>query len=271
MSNFSRRSISNSTPKLDAIKTAELSNNLKFLPVIDSRFTAVNAAGHSTTVLSTFSDINDSSNTNWLMPAAAETLSIVSDSAQDGVAGTGLQQILLQGLDVNFDPIIDVIVLNGITPVLSNIPFRSMHLSIALLGGTPGSGADGTITISSNVDSAIWGRFLPNDTSAETGRLVVPNGERYLIYSTTLSAGLGADMTIKSEVTAPLAFPISLAEIYVSQGVFPIENFIPIFIETGTLFKFRGFTNTGSPQTRKLSATLGLISAKIDAWSSIMN
>src|ERR1700722_11390468 len=49
----------------------------------------------------------------------ATKMEILSGSASDTAAGTGAQSMMVVGLDVNFNPISEVIVMNGVTPVQS--------------------------------------------------------------------------------------------------------------------------------------------------------
>ena len=255
---------------VNQIVQAQRTSNLNQLPIIDSRFSSINLSGHSTTLASQIVDINDTGNTNWLLPAAATTLSIVSSSGADGGAGAGISAILLQGLDVNLDPIIDVIVMNGSTPVISNLPFRSMHLAIALSGGTPGSGAVGIIDISSTFDASIWATFRVNDTAAETGRFVVPNGTRFLFTGLILNSGPDGDMTLVNELTVPGQLPISLGDVYLGSNVTPIAQLNSQFLQAGYVFKFRAKTTSGSPATRKINASMYGVLGSIEAWDSIM-
>ena len=50
---------------------------------------------------------------------SADTLSIVSDSAQDGVAGTGVTGVVIYGIDGNRDLATKVYSTNGTTPVVT--------------------------------------------------------------------------------------------------------------------------------------------------------
>jgi hypothetical protein len=274
MPSYSNKNLFNNATNEESVENLEkilLWQDMRALPSIDSRFTAINSAGHSNVLTSVFQDINDSGNINWIMPASAETLSIVSDSIQDniGIGGTGLHILALQGLDTNLNAIVDVVVLNGTTPVNSNLQFRSMHLAIAVAGGTPGSGAAGTITISGGGQN--WGRLLEDATAAETSRIVVPTDYKYLVIGSYLTGAIGTDTTVRSEATLLGAFPISLAEVLVGPGPTFADNFAFIFFDAGTLVKFRGFTNSGNPASRKVTVTINLIGALVTDWEKIMN
>ena len=245
-------------------------NDLKVLPLIDSRFSTLNITGHSTILPATIADINDSGNADWIYPSTATTLSIVSTTIQDAPGGTGLTTILLQGLDANLNEIVEVVVLNGTTPVITSLSFRSMHLSIALGAGAD-LVADGTITITGTAFSDVWAAYLPNDSTAETGRYIVPAGKRVVLIANTINGGQGSDMTAKFFVIfSSTSVPISLGEAYVSQFFQNTAGISLAALEAGTCFKWRGFTNSGNPATRKISMGTFAVIADVAAWDSLV-
>ena len=67
-----------------------------------------------------------------LPPAAGLQMSLVSTSASDGVAGTGVRSVEIHYLDDTLTPLIETVVLNGTTPVLTvatNMRFiQCMHM-----------------------------------------------------------------------------------------------------------------------------------------------
>ena len=238
-------------------------------PTHDTRFVSINQTGHTTTLPATLGDINDSGNTNWLMPAAATTLDFVSTSPEDGAGGfTGIIGIFINGLDVNLDAVTEVIFLNGTTVVTTTNTFRAINQNFAIAGGTPGSGAVGEITGSSSTDATIWCKYLVNDTSCEVGRYTVPNLHKFNILQLLLNGGNSSDMTIRVEATPPGGFPFSLGEFYGSGGVFPTRG--SSILPGGTLLKVRGFTNSGSPSTRKINISMGGVTATNVAWDSLL-
>ena len=257
------------TDIVESLQYSRATNNINTIDLLDSRFTVINQAGHSTTVQSTLSDINDSGNPNWLMPATATTLEFVSTDAQDGSGGTGITLILVQGLDQNLDSIQEVIAMNGLTIVTTLLSYRAMNAAIAIGGGTAGSGCVGEITISATSDSQVFGKFIINDTQSEVGRYTVPNGYRGLLFGSIFNGGSGADMTVNVEITVLNAFPVTGGTIFVS-GFMQVVAFTHAFMEAGTTFKWRGFTNSGSPSTRKLMCSVVLQLGKIQDWDSLL-
>jgi hypothetical protein len=69
---------------------------------------------------------------------AAETLSIVSTSALDTVAGTGAQMIRVEGLDINLLPVQENISLDGLTPVTTVNSYFRWQISFVLAAGITG-------------------------------------------------------------------------------------------------------------------------------------
>ena len=251
-----------------SIEQSQRSSNVLKLPIFDSRFLTVNQTGHTTILPSTLSDVNDSGNANWLMPTTATQLDIVSTSAEDGAGTfTGINVIFVDGLDQNLNALQEVVVMNGTTTVTTTGSFRAMNLAIAVAGGIPGSGAVGIITISATTGGQAFGRFLVDNTSCEVGRYTVASGMRFWVEKVVFNGGADSDNTVITEVTILGAFPISLGQFYISQSITAIAG--GAFLDAGTTIKFRGFTNSGAPATRKLNLTIVGVQATVSAWDSL--
>jgi hypothetical protein len=76
----------------------------------------------------------------------ADTLDVVSSSANDTSAGTGAQSVLISGIDANFNAITEIVTLNGTTPVTTTNSFLGVNRAVVLASGSGGVNA-GTITI----------------------------------------------------------------------------------------------------------------------------
>ena len=248
-----------------------LTNDFDNIHLLDDRFTKIVQSGHTTLLNATLSDINDSGNVNWLMPDTATTLSVVSTSAQDGVAGTGIITLLLQGLDQNFNPITDFIVMNGTTPVVSLDSYRALNFAVALSGGTPGSGAVGVITISASTGGQVFGKFLVNDTTCEVGRYTVSKGNQFLGYSVFLNGGKNSDITFDIEITIQGRLPIATGTAYLGGGFYEYQNMGAFLLNEGDTLKGRGFYNSGGSGVRYCSATFSGQLASTQAWASLKN
>lgn len=95
----------------------------------------------------------------WITTAAA--LEAVSTSANDAAAGTGLRTMTINGLDSSFNPVTEIVTMNGTTPVaLANQFFRINEVRIRTAGSTRVNAGDINI----------------RDVSGGTIRAIVPTG-----------------------------------------------------------------------------------------------
>lgn len=84
----------------------------------------------------------------------AYTLSIVSDSANDASAGTGCQYIRIDGLDANYNVIVEDIATDGVTPVVTTNAFIAVNRCVGILFGSGTTNA-GNITITQTTGGAV--------------------------------------------------------------------------------------------------------------------
>ena len=76
-------------------------------------------------------------------------LQVVSTSANDSAAGSGMRTVRIIGLDTNYNPMTETLTMNGTTPVLStNTNWLRRNTFIGATCGTPQLGNAGTITLS---------------------------------------------------------------------------------------------------------------------------
>lgn len=71
-----------------------------------------------------------------LFPTAASTISIVSTSASDTDGGTGINKLIISGLDSNWDILTEEVTLAGLTPVVSTNSFLRVDRMYATLSGS---------------------------------------------------------------------------------------------------------------------------------------
>ena len=86
--------------------------------------------------------------------SVAETLDIVSTDANDTSAGTGARSVALLGLDASFNPISDFVILDGTTPVESNVAFYRLTGVFVGSAGTSLTN-EGTINMTSSISATI--------------------------------------------------------------------------------------------------------------------
>lgn len=116
----------------------------------------------------------------FVFPAAAGVrLSIVSDSANDAAAGTGIRTLDVHYLDANLVDLIETVTLNGVTPVLTvatNIRFvQCLHMV------TWGSGAKAAGNISATNSGNTHSYIAAGDARCTSSVRMVPAGKRLFI------------------------------------------------------------------------------------------
>jgi hypothetical protein len=125
------------------------------------------------------------------------SLEVVSTSAADGIGGTGLRTILVEGLDNNFLPLSEVVELKGTSVVPLANQYRRVN---RLVGVTAGSALQGVGTIDARVagGGAIQQRILANESISRAGIYTIPancNGHTFRVVVSIRQSGAN-DMTL---------------------------------------------------------------------------
>jgi len=115
-------------------------------------------------------------------PAVGARISIVSTSIEDGVGGTGIRGLHFHYLDADLEPQIEIVVLNGTTPVLTDATdvrfIQCAHLDT--FGSTKAS--VGTITFKDNASPyAVYNEMSPLENRCSSSARMVPAGKRAVI------------------------------------------------------------------------------------------
>jgi hypothetical protein len=191
-------------------------------------------------------------------PSAGQQMDVVSTSAQDGVAGTGILTLDIHYLDANGLEQDEHITMNGVTPVTTvatNIRFVQVIHTLTV--GT-NLAAVGTITIfPTGVPATVYNQIIPGmNKSLNTARMV-PAGKVLIIRSFNASGGASAggksaDIRLRSTSHHGILLPVT------PNGVFILEdNFLafnsgnsrifepPIIIPAFAVVKCTAFATAG--------------------------
>jgi len=128
-----------------------------------------------------------------ILPAAAENWTVVSTSANDAVGGTGAQEITLSYLIGGYTIVVEVIQLNGTTPVPVTIDGLRVHRLFVTLTGSSKKN-DGDITLCGTNDLAI---IKAGMNKAEDGVFTVPAGSTGYLLTLLNNASKGFDTIIE--------------------------------------------------------------------------
>lgn len=118
---------------------------------------------------------------NWM--AAASVLKVSSDSASDAAAGTGVNQLVIEGVDGSYLPVKETITLTGTSQVTTSSSF--FRINRAYAAGTPGSNGTNVGNIYIYTGTATAG--VPNDTTKIYGYIGADRGQTLqAIYTTAV-------------------------------------------------------------------------------------
>lgn len=183
--------------------------------------TRVTAVGRATGIGTTRTDVWNVGGT-YVFPPAPTQMSVVSSSASDGVAGTGVQAIEILYLDNNYFQLQTTVVLNGTTPVLTtptNILRILKVFSVAV--GSAGA-AVGNITITGGGNT--YARIDATYTASRQCIGTIPANCRGFITNVTLS---GTSTTpndfIEFDVRIAALDTMALPGIFVTVATFGIS------------------------------------------------
>jgi hypothetical protein len=121
----------------------------------------------------------------WL--DSAERMSVVSDSVNDAPGGTGASAIRVFGVDQNGDRLIEVVTLNGTSPVLTTGLFLAINDVAVVDGAVDLFGSDGNITLTSEVTGHVQNHVNPDSGRSTGGFFKVPNGFNAVVKSVVIS------------------------------------------------------------------------------------
>lgn len=158
---------------------------------------AVGASGFSQ--LGYNADVGTNSETVWAVggeyvwPAIAQQMEVVSSGAQDTAAGTGIQQVCFHYLDASFVEKEVILTMAGavaVPTVVADI-YRVQQIFAYRFGGN--FVAAGNIDVRMiGAPATIFGRISLGNTRSRDCRLTVPAGKIACISSITLSTGSAA-------------------------------------------------------------------------------
>jgi hypothetical protein len=152
-------------------------------------------------------------------------ISSVSTSADDAAGGTGAQMIRIDGLDANGDAITEMVMMNGLTPVLTTQVFSFVLRTLVILSGSSGN-AIGNITSSAGGnDQAL---ILPSYNYSSGAFYRVPRGYTGFFTDTYVSGGPNDDFVADYQVKAAGTNTfISIASIEISNSNLYSASYAP--------------------------------------------
>lgn len=157
--------------------------------------------------VATGDDVWSGTATTIPIPAAAgEQMTLVSTSANDTAAGTGVRTVDVHGLDANGDPQTEIVSMNGITPVntvRTNWRFnQGIHVNTI---GTPYTAAQGVITLyKTGFAATVYNQILIGGNVSINSARMVPRGKTFYLKNGHVSAGSNKPISVRLRATSTL-------------------------------------------------------------------
>jgi len=208
--------------------------------------------GRSETVNTTETVIWDNGG-NYTFLTASERLSVVSDSANDSVSGTGARTLIVYGQDENNEEIYELLTLNGTTPVVTTQSFLRHYRAFVVTCGTNtpaiNSANAGTITTTGQTTGTVLSVITPNNGQTLMTPYTVPSGKTLFVTGMSASSEKGSSIfltaKIRNGITSEHAFSTKYTlEIY--RSTFTTELKTPMRIPEKTDICWTAISDSGS-------------------------
>jgi hypothetical protein len=124
-------------------------------------------------------------------PDNAGTITVVSTSTEDNPVGTGASNVVVQGLDANYDEVQESITLNGTTGVAGTVNFIRTHRMYVEYGNT--NIGNLTVSIASTVTCAI----APDMGQSQVAFYTVPRGKSAFLKQFTATQNKNQESSIR--------------------------------------------------------------------------
>jgi hypothetical protein len=134
-------------------------------------------------------DLWEGPTTTYVFPTSAVQMAVVSSSAADAAAGTGVRQVMIHYLDANYAVQTVTVTLNGITPVNTVNMLRINGVHSVAVGS--GGAAAGNISITNG--GVTYGYISAGSNTARQAIYTVPAGVKgYISHWQTSSGSSGS-------------------------------------------------------------------------------
>lgn len=189
-----------------------------------------------------------------MLQTTASVLKISSSSNNDVFGtGSGAWAVFINGLDLNYDPVVEVVFLNGQTPVTTITEFLRVRRSFTALSGSYGTVNDGDIyfhnsdTVTNGVPDDMTKTYLKmNENIGITRQMIftVPRDRSVFATSLAITSGDGKESLVTLSAVAPGSFSVlDIGSFKTFQNPFQWTPKIPqLLVEKSDLLLFGSVT-----------------------------
>lgn len=196
-----------------------------------------------------------------------EQMTVVSTSAQDGVAGTGVITLDIHGIDITGNRQQEIVVMNGLTPVntvRTNWRFiQSIHTETIGTGGV----AVGTITIYRTGDATrVYNQVNPGGNMSLCSSRMIPLGYTFYMTNLSVTAADNTSVSIRLRATSTFEDTVTPGYFFLFKDVSVLQNSsrektfkIALKFPALSIIKFTAYSTTNG----------AAISVNFDGWIEI--
>lgn len=221
----------------------------------------------STAVMGDAADYLDTTQALINVPNPAQTLYIVSTSANDTAGGSGVRSVRTTYLDANGDEFSRIDATNGLTPVNIGSGYSAIQRCESVSVGAGGLAA-GNITISSTNGAATvattFEQITAQGNASLSCRYVVPRGFNAFCFDWSVGAigqsmdcRLRADCFYNSRILSPGVFHFQ-DRLFLPNGSIGGDNIPYLMMPAGCTIKVSAFPG-GAPAGNRLDADFSLL------------
>lgn len=157
--------------------------------------------------------------------STGEQMTVVSTSAQDGVAGTGVLTLHVHGLDATGVPVSETVTMNGVTPVST---IRTNWRFIQYIHTeTVGSSAHtvGTITLyKAGAPATIYQTLLPNNNQSLNSARMVPAGKTLYVKTIAASAASNKPVSVRLRATSTFEETVTTGYFFLHKDTYFLQD-----------------------------------------------
>lgn len=117
-------------------------------------------------------------------PTTAQTVNLVSTSANDDESNTGAETVLIYGLDSDYNEISETITLNGTSNVVSTNSYLRLYRMIVTGAGSGGANA-GDISATQTTSAIKMAQINTGNNQTLMAQFTIPNGKTAYLYQGT--------------------------------------------------------------------------------------
>ena len=178
-------------------------------------------------------------------PEVSDTLTIVSDNVNDTAAGTGARSIIVEGLDENFLMQEELIILNGLTPIVTTKTWSRVHRSFVTTGGSLGE-AQGVILLSHTTSGDLLANIQGHNNQTLQSLYTIPADKNGYVKLGKLSAGRGKEVRLSFYFRPPGGVFVLGAVAIVYENNYDYEFFSGSLLPSKTDIDIRARCDTGT-------------------------